>query len=262
MKKKLQEINWIVTIPIVIILVALIVLNASNPELFGTVTENGAVWLAGSFGWLFNVVTLVEVIIVAVLLFHPIGKVRIGGPDAKPQFGIVSWIGMAVCSSIGIGIVFWGVAEPMYHYMTPCADWGIEPFTDEGITNAIAQAVTHYGFQQYAYYAVFGILIALAAYNFKQPMAISSAFYFIKRKPLSSKWCTLINVICVAGCISGIIYSLGIGVMQVGSGLHEAIGIEITNTLWTIIAFVVVAFFTLSSKVGLEKGMKTARTGM
>lgn len=258
MKKRLQEINWITTLPVVLILIALIVLNAINPNLFGTLTESGAVSLAKSFGWMFNLVTLVQVIVVLILLFHPIGKVKIGGPDAKPQFGLVSWIGMAVCSSIGIGIIFWGVAEPMYHYATPCAEWGIKAFSDDGIANALAQSFVHYGFQQYAYYAIFGILIALAAYNFKQPMAISSAFYFLRRKPLSKGWSNVVNVICIAGCISGIIYSLGIGVMQVGSGLHETTGIPITNVLWTVITFAVVILFTFSSKIGLEKGMKVA----
>lgn len=256
MVKSLKEINWVVAIPILVILIGLIVVNGINADWLGAIAEEGAYGITKAVGWTFGAITLLLMFILAVLFFHPISNIRLGGELAKPDFGMFSWCAMALCSSIAIGIVFWGVAEPMYHYATPCAEWGIEPFSDEGIANALAQTNVHYAFGQYCYYAFFGILISLAVYNFGQPMAISSAFWFLRKKPLSNGWCNLINIICIFGVLFGVIYSLGIGIMQVGSGLNVAIGIEPTHALWYIICICVVACFTFSSKVGIQKGMK------
>lgn len=253
---KLKELNFIVMLPIMFAVLALIILSAVNADAFGTFVEGAAHFICSKVGWSFGSITLILIVFLIGLMFHPISKTKIGGEMAQPEFKNFSWWAMIVCSSIAIGIVFWGVAEPMYHYATPQPSSGIEAFSDEALINALSQSHVHYAFGQYCYYTFFGILIALAIYNFKQPRAISSAFFFIKNKPLSNGWRNVVDLCCILGCVAGVTYSLGCGVMQIGSGLESVFGIDPTYLVWLIIAIGVVFFFTFSSYLGVSKGMK------
>ena len=187
----------------------------------------------------------------------PVSRVRLGGPDAKPEFSRLSWFAMLFAAGMGIGLMFWGVAEPMTYFIgaggTPL---GVTPQSPEAADLAMAATMYHWGFHAWAVYAVIGLALAFFSFNCKLPLTLRSAFY-----PLLGERCWgwpghLIDIFAVLATIFGLATSLGLGASQVNAGLTMLFGVdEALNTKFSIIIFV--TFIAILSVVrGLEGGVK------
>ncbi|MEE0776755.1 MAG: BCCT family transporter, partial [Bacillota bacterium] len=161
---------------------------------------------------------------------------------------------MSLCGGIAIGIVFWGVAEPIQHLEAPAH--GITPESAEAIMFSMSTVFHHWSFTPYALYVTATIPIALAVYNYHQKMTISSGLYFLMGDRCHGKIGTVVDAVCLFSLAGGIATSMGMGIMQISSGLNFVTGIDPTPFVWAMVALCIILFFTASSAVGMDKGLK------
>ncbi|MCU7796048.1 MAG: BCCT family transporter [Candidatus Thiodiazotropha sp. (ex Myrtea spinifera)] len=214
-------------------------------------------WSIENFDWLFIWSANLFVIFCIALVFLPVGKIRLGGEDAKPEFSTLSWFAMLFAAGMGIGLMFWSVAEPVAYYTnwygTPL---NAEPHTAEGARAAIGATMFHWGLHPWAIYAVVALSLAFFAFNKGMPLTIRSAFY-----PIFGDACWgwvghVIDLLAVLATIFGLATSLGLGAQQAAGGLQHLFGIpnEINTQIAIIIGVTSVAVFSVIR--GIEGGVK------
>lgn len=253
-EKKKFRINHVVFWPPFIVLVGAVVLSLINNEVFTQAVNAAYDWIAEWFDWAYLLVAFVCVVVLLFALCSPWRNIRFGGKDAKPKFSVWQWFSMSLCSSIGIGIVFWGIAEPIQLLAAPAE--GIEPFSSEAVMFSMSNTYLHWTLTIYAIYIIAAIPIGLAVYNYKQNMTIGSGLYFLVGEKRStgtlSKW---VDALCVFALAGGIATSMGQGILQITAGFGYVSPIEPSTFVWLMVAVGIVVAFTLSSATGLNKGM-------
>ncbi|MEK9646504.1 MAG: BCCT family transporter, partial [Alphaproteobacteria bacterium] len=178
-------------------------------------------WSIANFDWLFMVAGNVFVLFCLILIVAPVGKIRIGGADAKPEFSTMSWFAMLFAAGMGIGLMFWSVAEPAAYY----TDWygtplGAAPNTPAGAKAAMGATMFHWGLHPWAIYAVVGLSLAFFAYNKGLPLTIRSGFFPLIRDRSWGWFGHIVDVVAVMATIFGLATSLGFGAQQAASGLE------------------------------------------
>ena len=246
-----------VFIPLAAIYVVVIILGLVSPDAFAS-AENAVVgFAAGWFGWLYQIITIVLIIIcVWVLVSKKVGGIRIGGENAKPIMSKWNWFAISLCGGIATGIVFWGIAEPITHFMD-----GIPGLVEGGGTRmsalyALSTCYMHWGLPLYAYYAAAGLLIGVCVYNLGQPYNVSSSLYPILGEKTKGGFGSFIDLLCVFGIAGGVSASLGVASMQLGSGIGLLAKFTPTSTHWLIIMAAIVATFIISSYTGINHGVR------
>jgi len=214
-------------------------------------------WCLATFdGFMMLSVSAILVFCLALTVL-PVATVRLGGPDARPEFSRLSWFAMLFAAGMGIGLMFWGVAEPMTYFTgeggTPL---DVTPQTPEAADMAMAATLYHWGLHAWAIYAVIALALAFFSFNCKLPLTLRSAFY-----PLLGERCWgwpghVIDTFAVLATIFGLATSLGLGASQVNAGMAMLFGVEDSlNTKLAIIIFV--TFIAILSVVrGLDGGIK------
>lgn len=208
-------------------------------------------------GWLVSIGTLAFIIFLIFVIFHPIGNIRLGGKDAKPEYSLWNWFAISLCAGIGTGIVFWGPVEPLKFAVQPQASTGIIGGTRDAVIWALSKSYLHWSFAPYAEYAIFGVIIAFAFYNLGASFSVSSGFYPLLGKTSEKKWFRgIIDSLTAFAITGGCAGSLGYGLLQISSGLNTLFGIS--KGAWTciVICFVIVVTFTVSSISGMNKGIR------
>lgn len=256
-KNNAYKLNPILFWPIVIIMVVIIALSFINQEGFAAVVTAAVNSEVIGLKWTVGPIILLLMVTMIWLLVSPVGNIRLGGPDAKPRFGRFSYWGLCLCSTIAIGVVLWGVAQPITYFMEPAVGWGVDPGSDAAAIKAIAQTNLEWAWGQYTQYAVFAIAIGLASYNLKQPMKTSSFLYMITGKPVNKVLNIVVDLICLFGIVAGVTCSLGTGTMQMSAGIQAVFGIDVTKITWLIVELCVVVGFLLMSVSGIAKGIRT-----
>ena len=213
-------------------------------------------WVSGSFGWAYALMPFLFVLFMIVLCFSKIGDIRFGGSDAKPEFTTWNWFAMSLCSGIAIGIVFWGVAEPIMHLGSPPQSLGLKPNSPEAAVFAISTTFLHWTISPYAIYLICGLPIALAVYNYGRPFSVSSGLYFLIGEKADGWAGILVDGICIFAEAVGLSMALGFGLMQIADGLNVIFGIPSTQLTWVIIAVITIAGVVLSSFSGVNKGIR------
>ncbi|MDR7079393.1 glycine betaine transporter [Neobacillus niacini] len=204
-------------------------------------------------GWVYLSATLFFVIFSVYLLFSKYGDIRLGKKTDRPDFNTASWLAMLFGAGMGIGIVYWSVAEPVTHYTTP--PYG-EGYTIDAANTAMKYTFFHWGLDPWAIYTVIGLALAFFQYNKKLPAAISSAFHPILGDRIYGPIGKTIDILSIFATVFGIATSLGLGAMQVTAGMHDIFGFP--NTLFVQLVVIVVAtvLFIFSINTGLEKGIQ------
>lgn len=249
-------INNLVFWPPIILLVATMILSFVRYDAFTAMINGIFAWTTSTFGWLFAFSSFAFLLILVVIFLSPVGKIRFGGENAKPNISMWNWFAMSLTAGIAIGIVFWGVAEPIYHFASPPESYGIEPFSEAAAMFSMKTVYLHWSFTPYALYVIIAIPIALAYYNYKQPFTVSSSLYFLMGDKCQGNFGKAIDALCLYAIAGGIAASLGTGLMQVASGLDFIFGITPSVLIWTIVAAVIVSSYTLSSYTGIDRGIK------
>jgi glycine betaine transporter len=212
-------------------------------------------FVLGSFGWLYLVATTVFLFFVIYLAISRFGNIKLGKDDEEPEFRRLSWFAMLFAAGMGIGLVFWGVAEPMSHYGTPPYNLA-EPRTPDAAALALRYAFFHWGLHAWAVYAV--IALCLAYFNFRQEQGgvISSIFRPILGDRVDGLVGKTIDILAILATVIGVAVSLGLGALQVNGGLNFLF--EVPDAVAVQIAIIAVIFvlYMVSAATGIDKGIR------
>jgi glycine betaine transporter len=206
-----------------------------------------------NFGWLYLWVVLALVLFAAFVAFSRYGDLKLGGEDEEPEFSAASWFAMLFAAGMGIGLVFWGVAEPISHYVT--APPGIKSGTAEAANAAMRYVFFHWGLHPWAVYGIVALAIAFFQYRRNGDALISTATSALPWRPVRSL-SGLFNGLAVVATAFGVAASLGMGALQINSGLQAVFGVAINETWQVAIIVVTTAIFVASAVSGVEKGVK------
>ncbi len=244
---------WVSAILVLLFVTGTILLPAEAKQAF----DGAKGWSINNFDWLFVVAGNIFVLFCFYLIFSPLSKIRIGGQDATPEFSTMSWFAMLFAAGMGIGLMFWSVAEPTAYF----TDWWGTPLNVEARTEAAADlamgaTMFHWGLHPWAIYAVVGLSLAFFTYNKDLPLTIRSAFYPLIEDKSWGWFGNIIDIVAVLATLFGLATSLGFGAQQAASGLHFLF--DIPNTINTQIAIIigVTSVAVLSVVRGLDGGVK------
>ncbi len=226
--------------------------------------ETASVWLNGardwtlnSFDWLFVITTNIVILFCIAVGVSPLGRIRLGGPDAKPDFSTKSWLSMLFSAGVGIGMIFYGAAEPMAYY----TDWagtplGVEPLTPEARRLAFSATIFHWGVTPWSVYALVGLALAFFTFNKGLPLTIRSAFYPLFGERIWGWAGHIIDLIAVVATLFGLATSLGLGAKQAASGLNFLFGVDAGLATQVLLISGITAMAIFSVVRGLDGGVK------
>ena len=251
MKEKMNPVFVISLILCVGVALWAVVFNES----FSVVANAAFTFLTTDFGWLYMIAMAVFMVFVLVIAFSKYGKIKLGPDDSTPEYSTLSWFAMLFGCGMGVGLVFWGVAEPISHFVSPIA--GVEPGTPEAAAFAMKSAFMHWGFQPWANYAIIGLALAYFQFRKNRPGLISTCLEpLIGEKGARGPIGKFVDILAIFATIAGVVTSLGLGVMQINSGLNMMFGVP-SNLLVQIVIVILVTIIVVASAVsGIEKGIK------
>ena len=230
--------------------------------------ENVRVWITSRLDWVFLLSCSLLVLFCLYLLVSPLGKVRLGGQNAVPDYSTLTWIAMLFSAGLAIGLVYFGIVEPVHHFQNPPFNMskvydGQQPFPDLSDPNAkaardmsFAAIAFHWGLHGWACYAVVGLALAFFAYNRGLPLALRSAFYPLLGERVWGWPGHLIDTLAVFATLFGLAPSLGLGAEQVTAGLNYLFNIPATDTTKVVLIAVITAAAMASVLSGLDVGIK------
>ncbi|MBY0223733.1 BCCT family transporter [Mammaliicoccus sciuri] len=224
------------------------------PDHFERMTSDVKNWIASSFGWYYLLTVSMLFFISVYLIFSPIGRIRLGKDSDRPQFSLISWLAMLFSAGMGIGLVFYGAAEPLSHYAVNPATAG--PETAEAYKEAMRQAFFHWGFHAWAVYGMTALALAYFQFRKGQPGLISATLKPIFGDRVNGPLGIVIDVFAIFATVFGVATSLGLGAVQVNAGLHYLFGIPVSFLSQLIIIIIVTILFLVSAWSGLGKGIK------
>ena len=204
-------------------------------------------------GWVYLGATLFFVFFSIYLMFSKYGNIRLGRKNDEPDFSTGSWLAMLFGAGMGIGIVYWSVAEPVTHYTAP--PYG-KAYTLDAADTAMKYTFFHWGLHPWAIYTVIGLALAFFQYNKRLPAAISSAFHPILGDRIHGPIGKTIDILSIFATVFGIATSLGLGAMQITAGMHDIFGIPNTLFIQLVVIVVATVLFIISINTGLERGIK------
>ncbi|MGN6576683.1 MAG: BCCT family transporter [Nocardioides sp.] len=244
-----------VFIPAATLLVVFVVLAASMPGRFGKWISAANDSVVGELGWWYILIVTGFVFFALWLAFSPLGAITLGKDGEEPEFGLKSWFAMLFAAGMGIGLVFWGVAEPLNHYASPPP--GTEGDKAALARNAFDVTFLHWGLHAWAIYVVVGLGVAYAVHRKGRPVSIRWALEPLLGKRVTGAWGDAIDVIAIVGTLFGVATSLGFGVSQVGAGLaYLGVIDEPTNTVLVLLIAGITAIALTSVITGVDKGIR------
>ena len=211
-----------------------------------------------NFGWFYLWVVLGLVVLAFFLAFSRYGDLKLGDEDEEPEFSMGAWFAMLFSAGMGIGLVFWGVAEPISHYST--APPGITPGTPEAANAAMRYAFFHWGLHPWAIYGIVGLAIAFFQFRRKSSALVSSATEALPWK-FVQRLSPAFNVLAVVATAFGMAASLGMGATQINSGMHVVFGLPVGVMAQAGIIVVTTALFLVSAVSGVGRGIKWLSSG-
>jgi glycine betaine transporter len=237
----------------VIIALIFILWGVLTPKGMAETTSAAQAFLQAKFGWFYLISATIFLIFSIYLIFSRFGKIRLGKDTDEPEYNTITWFAMLFSAGMGIGLVFWGVAEPIYHFHTPPAGEGE---TVESARLALRYSFFHWGFHPWAIYSV--IALALAYFKFRKgaPQVVSEVLRPIFGDKVDGGLGKAVNVIVVIATIFGVATSLGFGATQISGGISYLTDIENNFTTQLIIIGIVTVLYMLSAQTGLERGIK------
>jgi choline/glycine/proline betaine transport protein len=209
--------------------------------------------IVSTASWFYVLIVSLITVIVIVLAASRYGDIKLGPDHAEPEYSFVSWFAMLFSAGIGIGMMFYGIAEPVMHYLTP-------PLGPGGTPAAAAEAIQisyfHWGFTAWATYAVVAMILAYFAYRHDLPLTLRSAFYPLIGERIYGPIGAAVDVFAVICTTCGISVSLGLGVLQINTGFNYLFDLPIDVWVQVGLIFATMAVATVSVTLGLDSGIK------
>ena len=235
-------------------LIALIVLwGLISPASLGTTFDTALGMATRNFGWLYLWVVLGLVVLAIFLALSRYGDLKLGSEDDEPDFSLPAWFSMLFAAGMGIGLVYWGAAEPLSHYAAPPP--GVAPHTPEAANAAMRYSFFHWGLHPWAIYGIVGLCIAYFQFRRGSNALISASIETLPWRSVQ-RLSPVFNIMAIVATAFGVAASLGMGAAQINSGLHNVFGMPM-GVNWQIgIIVVVTVLFVGSAVSGVERGVK------
>ena len=241
--------------PALVVLVSFVVLALALPDQMGELFSTLNTTVVGDLGWYYILLVSAFIAFSLWIALSPMGRVVLGKNDEKPEFGLLPWFGMLFAAGMGIGLVFWGVAEPLSHFASPPPGTG-DSAADRA-NAAMDVTYLHWGLHAWGIYVVVGLAMAYAIHRKGRPVSIRWALEPILGDRVKGALGDVIDVIAVIGTLFGVATSLGFGVSQVGAGLSFLGVVGTVGTgLLVVLVVIITGMATLSVATGIDKGIK------
>ncbi len=210
--------------------------------------------LTSNFDWLYIFGMSLFVIFALGLAISPYGKTKLGADNEKPTQSTLGWFAMLFSAGMGVGLVFWGTAEPLSHYVAPMS--GIEPMTDEALTFSLRSCFMHWGLHPWGSYAIVGLALGYFAFRHHKKSLVSSTLEPVIKKQAHGTTGIIIDIYAAMLTVLGVATSFGMGCLQISSGLDYLFGIPSQVYTWATIIGLTCIVYTWSVVSGIERGMQ------
>ena len=238
------------TVAIIFIFLVVVVLA---PNSFELITKNLNQWVTDSFSWFYVLSVAIFLILLIYIALSDMGKIKLGPDHSQPNYSNASWFALLFTAGMGIGLMFFGVAEPVMHYVSPPEGAGE---TIQAAQQSMRVTFFHWGFHAWAIYTVVGLALAYFAYRHNLPLKIRSALYPIIGEKIYGPIGDAVDTFATIGTVFGVATTLGFGVTQINSGLNYLFGIQQATSTQVILIIVVSTMASMSVFLGLDKGIK------
>ncbi|MFC9593034.1 BCCT family transporter [Streptomyces sp. NPDC056944] len=241
--------------------VAVVGWAALGEDSFDSASSTALKWVLANFAWLFVVAADTFLVLCLVIALSRFGRIRLGADDSEPEFTNVAWIAMMFSAGMGIGLMFYGVGEPLTHFLFPPPASGVAPGTGAAARTALEYSFFHWTLTPWAIYGIAGLALAYAGFRKGRGNRLSSAFVPLMGARRAASWPgRAIDLLAVFATVFGTATSLGLGALQVAEGLNLTMDVENTTATQLIIIVALSAAFVLSAFSGLHKGVKWLST--
>lgn len=254
-----------------------LLLGGFSPGLLGRISDAVLAYLTRSWSWLYLTSVSAFVLVCLVLALSPFGKVKLGRDDEKAEFSMLSWFAMLFSAGMGIGLVFWSIAEPMYHFMGPPTGQGSTP---ESARLAFEIYFFHWGLHAWGTYVVVGLPLAYFQFRKQSPATVSQCLtplvqagqapfpegrpftlvsrtlHYLFGTRMDGVLAKLVDALAIWATIMGVVTSLGLGALQITSGLEHSMGLPAGKTTTAIIIAVITLLFITSALTGVKRGIR------
>ena len=238
------------TLFFVVLLVAMILIA---PEQTQTLLNTAKSGIFANFSWFYVLAFSVFLGFLVILSVSSLGNIKLGNDEEEPEFGFLSWLAMLFAAGMGVGLMFFGVAEPLTHYLSDITTGSAEHKQQE----ALLHTLFHWGIHAWAVYGTIALSLAYFGFRYKLPLALRSCFYPLLKERINGKLGDLIDIMALLATLFGIITTLGFGASQLGAGLHQLGWIsENSFSLQIVVIAVVMSLATFSAISGVGKGVK------
>ena len=238
------------TLFFVVLLVAMILIA---PEQMQTLLNDAKSGIFANFSWFYILAFSVFLGFLVILSVSSLGNIKLGNDEEEPEFGFLSWLAMLFAAGMGVGLMFFGVAEPLTHYLSDITTGTAEQKQQE----ALLHTVFHWGIHAWAVYGTIALALAYFGFRYKLPLALRSCFYPLLKERINGKLGDLIDIMALLATLFGIITTLGFGASQLGAGLHQLGWIsENSFSLQVVVIAVVMSLAIFSAISGVGKGVK------
>lgn len=223
------------------------------PDRTGNLFDSVQTFIVTRFGWFYILSVALFLVFVIYLFFSRFGDIKLGPDDSLPDYSYVSWFAMLFSAGMGIGLVFFSVAEPMFHYLAPPT---MDGESLEAAREAMRLTFFHWGFHPWAIYIVVGLSLAYFSFRKGLPLSIRSAFYPLLGERIYGWMGNTIDILAIFGTMFGVATSLGLGVMQVNAGLEYLFGVPVSTNVQIMLISGITLIATVSVVLGLDKGIR------
>ncbi|NDV87602.1 BCCT family transporter [Aurantimonas aggregata] len=236
-----------------ILILGFIVFGALFNDLASTIFTGAQAGIADYFGWFLILTTNLALGLCIYLAFSRFGDVRLGAQTESPEYGLMSWTAMLFSAGIGIGLLYWAVSEPLFHFFAPPMG---EPETIEAAKQAMVLSFLHWGLHGWAIYGIVGLSLAYFHYRNGLPLSVRSALYPLIGERIYGPIGHTVDILAVFGTMFGIVTSLGLGVMQINAGLGIVFGVGDSLIVQIALIAGITGLATISVMLGLDGGIK------
>ena len=240
-------------------IVVFVVLGIAYTEPLLSGAEAARDWIGSQLGWFYVLATTFFLAAAIFLMLSRFGKIRLGPDDSRPEFGTMAWFAMLFTTGMGIGLVFWGVAEPVTHLHEP-RDSAQAPVDGvlqaDAASTALASSYFHWSFHPWAIYIALGLSLGYFAFRKGLPLRPASALYPLLGDKAFGWPGNVVDILAVFGTIFGLATSLGLGTLQINSGLSQVFGMPNNSLTQSLIIVVITAIALYSVVSGIDKGMR------
>ncbi|WP_322083592.1 BCCT family transporter [Burkholderia sp. BCC1972] len=243
-----------VVLPALAVIGALLVVCALRPSEAGALFSAGQQWVIARFDWFYVLAVTGFLVFLVLIAASSFGNIRLGPDDAEPEFSFVSWTAMLFAAGMGIGLMYFGVGEPMQHFLKPPT---VDPGTPAAAQEAMLMTFFHWGFHAWAIYGLMGLVLAYFGFRYNLPLTLRSGLYPVLRERIDGWIGHTVDAFALVGTVAGIATTLGYGVMQLSAGLHTVGGWDTGSNVFRIgLVAVVVILAGVSAATGLDKGVR------